>query len=57
VTNGNDNAAYSYLANLLLVSQSTLNSNATKRLTVTNNYDYLKRLERISLQTPNSAKD
>jgi RHS repeat-associated protein len=48
VTDGTNNATYAYLANSPLVSQITLKSNATMRLTTTKSYDYLNRLTQIS---------
>ncbi len=48
VTNGNYNAVYAYLANSPLVSQITLRSNSTTRMTATKRYDYLNRLSSIS---------
>ena len=44
VTDGTYSAAYAYLANSPLVSQITLKSNTTLRMTTTKQYDYLNRL-------------
>jgi len=48
VTDGTNNATYAYIANSPLVSQITLKSNATTRLTIAKSYDYLNRLSFIS---------
>jgi RHS repeat-associated protein len=54
VTDGTNNATYAYVANSPLVSQITLKSNSTTRLTVNKSYDYLNRLTSIS-STPSAA--
>src|SRR6266516_4651044 len=48
VTDGTYSAGYTYLANSPLVSQITLKSNTTARMTTTKQYDYLNRLLLIS---------
>src|SRR6266540_3497584 len=54
VTDGTYSAAYAYLANSPLVSQITLKSNTTARMTTTKQYDYLNRLLSIS-SSPSSS--
>lgn len=54
VTDGTNNAVYSYIASSPLVGQIALQSNATTRLTVTKTYDYLNRLLTIS-SVPSAA--
>jgi RHS repeat-associated protein len=48
VSDGTDNAAYSYLANSPLVSQIVFKQSSTTRMTTTKSYDYLNRLTQIS---------
>jgi RHS repeat-associated protein len=48
VSDGTNNAAYSYLANSPLVGQITFKSNSVTRMTTTKSYDYLNRLTSIS---------
>ncbi len=47
MSDGVNNATYSYLANSPLVGQITLKSNATPRMTITKSYDFLNRLTAI----------
>jgi RHS repeat-associated protein len=54
VSDGTNNATYTYLVNSPLVGQVTLKSNAATRLTVTKSYDYLNRLLNIS-SAPSAA--
>ncbi len=54
VTDGTYSAGYTYLANSPLVSQITLKSNTTARMTTTKQYDYLNRLLSIS-SSPSSS--
>lgn len=48
VSDGTNNAAYSYVANSPLVSQIVFTSNSVTRMTTTKSYDYLNRLNSIS---------
>jgi RHS repeat-associated protein len=48
VSDGTNNAAYSYLANSPLVRQITFASNAVTRMTTTKSYDFLNRITSIS---------
>ena len=48
VTDGTYSAGYTYLANSPLVSQITLKSNTTVRMTTSKQYDYLNRLLSLS---------
>jgi RHS repeat-associated protein len=48
VSDGTNNAAYTYLANSPLVSQIVLKQNSTTRMTTTKSYDFLNRLTQIS---------
>jgi hypothetical protein len=52
VSDGANNAAYSYLANSPLVSQILFTNNTTRRMTTTKSYDYLNRLTQVS-SSPN----
>src|SRR6266516_4604518 len=54
VTDGTYSAGYTYLANSPLISQITLKSNTTVRMTTTKQYDYLNRLLSIS-SSPSSS--
>jgi RHS repeat-associated protein len=54
VSDGTNNANYSYLANSPLVSQITFKSNSVTRMTTTKQYDYLNRLTAISSVASNS---
>ena len=54
VTDGTNNATYAYLANSPLISQITLKSNTTTRMTTTRQYDFLNRLQSIS-SSPSSS--
>lgn len=47
VTDGTYSAGYTYLANSPLVSQITLKSNTTVRMTTSKQYDYMNRLQQI----------
>jgi len=48
VSDGTNNAAYSYLANSPLVSQILFKQNSTTRMTTTKTYDLLNRLTQVS---------
>jgi RHS repeat-associated protein len=48
VSDGVNNAAYSYLANSPIVSQIVFKQSSTTRMTTTKSYDYLNRLTQIS---------
>ena len=48
VSDGTNNATYSYLANSMLVSQIVFKQNSTTRMTTTKAYDFLNRLTGIS---------
>jgi RHS repeat-associated protein len=48
VSDGTNNATYSYVANSPLVSQIVFKSNSVTRMTTTKSYDYLNRLLQIS---------
>ena len=54
VSDGTDNAIYSYLANSPLVSQIAFKQSSTMRMTTTRQYDYLNRLTQIS-STPSGS--
>jgi RHS repeat-associated protein len=54
VSDGTNNANYTYLANSPLINQITLKSNTATRLTVTKSYDYLNRPLNIS-SAPSAA--
>jgi RHS repeat-associated protein len=54
VSDGTNNAAYTYLANSPLVSQILFKTNTTTRLTMTKSYDYLNRLAQVS-STPSTT--
>jgi RHS repeat-associated protein len=54
VSDGVNNAAYTYLANSSLVGQIAFKSNTVARMTTTKQYDYLNRLTSIS-STPSNA--
>jgi RHS repeat-associated protein len=48
VSDGTNNATYTYLANSPLVSQIVFKQNSTARMTTTKSYDFLNRLTQIS---------
>ena len=54
VTNGSYNANYTYLANSPLVGQILFKTNTTTRMTRTNQYDYLNRLQFVK-NTPSGT--
>ena len=54
VSDGINNAAYSYLANSSLVGQIVFNSNTVARMTTIKQYDYLNRLSSI-VSTPSNS--
>jgi YD repeat-containing protein len=54
VSDGINNAAYSYLANSSLVGQIVFNSNTVARMTTIKQYDYLNRLSSIGSTPSNS---
>ena len=54
VSDGVNNAAYTYLANSSLVGQIVFNSNTVTRMTTAKQYDYLNRLTSISSTPSNS---
>jgi RHS repeat-associated protein len=55
VSDGTNNAVYSYLANSPLVSQITFSSNNVVRMTTTKQYDYLNRLTGIQSCTGSAS--
>jgi RHS repeat-associated protein len=55
VSDGTNNANYSYVANSPLVNQVVFKQNSTLRMTTTKSYDYLNRLTAISSAASNTV--